>query len=141
MWKALTLFLVMSLVGAGYYLLTPGGRQLIDRVYINWTRAEYQARFRAGGKLPGTPDLAVSMSLTIFTSLELHLFLTSRRLRPMATAVRWLRRLQGLRRRSHVAAWRDTYCQIYRYGSAHTNLLGSVACPLDYGLANPYAEQ
>ena len=58
MWKALTLLLVMALAGAGYYLLTPGGRQLIDRVYINWTRAEYQARFRAGGTLPGTPDLA-----------------------------------------------------------------------------------
>ena len=25
---------------------------------INWTRAEYQARFRAGETLPGTPDLA-----------------------------------------------------------------------------------
>jgi murein L,D-transpeptidase YafK len=48
----------MALAGAGYYLLTPDGRQLIDRVYINWTRAEYQVRFRAGETLPGTPDLA-----------------------------------------------------------------------------------
>jgi murein L,D-transpeptidase YafK len=56
--RALILFLVMALSGAGYYLLTPSGRQLIDRVSINWTRAEYQARFGAGERLPGTPDLA-----------------------------------------------------------------------------------
>jgi murein L,D-transpeptidase YafK len=52
-----TLLFVLALAG-GYYLLTPEGRQFIDRVYINWTRAEYQALFRAGQTLPGTPDLA-----------------------------------------------------------------------------------
>jgi murein L,D-transpeptidase YafK len=55
--QALTFLLVLAVSVAGYYLLTPGGRQLIDRVYINWTRAEYQARFRAGEALPGTPNL------------------------------------------------------------------------------------
>ena len=53
-----TLLFIVALAGAGFYLLTPEGRQLIDRVWINWTRAEYQARFRAGEPLPGTPDLA-----------------------------------------------------------------------------------
>ena len=56
--RALTLLLVIALAGAGYYLFTPGGRQFIDRVRINMTRAEYHARFRAGETLPGTPDLA-----------------------------------------------------------------------------------
>jgi murein L,D-transpeptidase YafK len=58
MWRALSLLFTVALAGAGFYLLTPEGRQLIDRVRINWTRAEYQARFRAGETLPGTPDLA-----------------------------------------------------------------------------------
>jgi murein L,D-transpeptidase YafK len=52
-----TLLLLIALAGAGYYLLTPEGRQLIDRVRINMTRNDYQARFRAGEPLPGTPDL------------------------------------------------------------------------------------
>jgi murein L,D-transpeptidase YafK len=56
--QVLTFLFVMALAAAGYYLFTPGGRQFIDRVYINWTRTEYQARFRAGERLPGTPDLA-----------------------------------------------------------------------------------
>jgi hypothetical protein len=56
--QILVLLLVMALAAAGYYLLTPSGRQLIDRTYINWTRADYLARFRAGERLPGTPDLA-----------------------------------------------------------------------------------
>ena len=45
------------LAGAGIYLLTPEGRELIDRGRINMTRADYMARFRAGETLPGTPDL------------------------------------------------------------------------------------
>ena len=56
--RAFTLVLLAVLLGGGYYLLTPEGRQLIDRVRINWTRSEYQAHFRAGEPLPGTPDLA-----------------------------------------------------------------------------------
>ena len=38
--------LVVAAAGAGIYLLTPEGRQLIDRVRINWTRADYRARFQ-----------------------------------------------------------------------------------------------
>jgi murein L,D-transpeptidase YafK len=39
-------------------LLTPAGRQQIDRARVNWTRSEYRAMFQAGETLPGTPDLA-----------------------------------------------------------------------------------
>jgi murein L,D-transpeptidase YafK len=57
--KAMFTLLLVGLAGAGFYLLlTPGGRQLLDRVSINWTRAEYRALHRAGQVLPGTPDLA-----------------------------------------------------------------------------------
>lgn len=57
--KTLFTLLLLAVAGAGFYLLlTPGGRQLLDRVAINWTRAEYRALHRAGQKLPGTPDLA-----------------------------------------------------------------------------------
>jgi len=56
--RAFTLLLLAALLGGGYYLLTPEGRQFIDRVRINMTRAEYHALFRAGERLPGTPDLA-----------------------------------------------------------------------------------
>jgi murein L,D-transpeptidase YafK len=55
--RALTLLVAIALFGAGYYLLTPDGRELIDRITINLKRADYQARFRAGDALPGTPDL------------------------------------------------------------------------------------
>ena len=55
--RALTLLVAIALFGAGYYLLTPDGRELIDRITINVTRADYQAHFRAGQPLPGTPDL------------------------------------------------------------------------------------
>ena len=58
MWRALLLVLMIAVAGAGYYLLTPEGRQLIDRTRINWTRSEYRALFQAGETLPGTPDLA-----------------------------------------------------------------------------------
>jgi murein L,D-transpeptidase YafK len=54
----LTLIVVVALAGGGIYALTPEGRQLIDRVLVNMTRADYQALFRAGRTLPGTPDLA-----------------------------------------------------------------------------------
>jgi murein L,D-transpeptidase YafK len=56
--QALTLIIILALAGAGVFLLTPEGRQLIDRVRIHMMRADYQARFRAGETLPGTPDLA-----------------------------------------------------------------------------------
>jgi murein L,D-transpeptidase YafK len=50
--------LIVALLGGGYFLLTPQGRQLLDRVRINMTRMEYQALHRSGVPLPGTPDLA-----------------------------------------------------------------------------------
>ena len=56
--RVIALILIVVLGGGGYYLLTPEGRQLIDRARIYMTRAEYQAHFRAGEPLPGTPDLA-----------------------------------------------------------------------------------
>lgn len=56
--QVLTLIFIVALAGAGYYLLTPEGRQLLDRLHIHMQRADYQARFRSGQPLPGTPDLA-----------------------------------------------------------------------------------
>lgn len=56
--RIIVAILVVVLAGIGYYLLTPEGRQLLDRASINATRAEYRALFRAGQQLPGTPDLA-----------------------------------------------------------------------------------
>jgi murein L,D-transpeptidase YafK len=50
--------LLVALVGGTYFLLTPQGRHLIDRAHVNLERAEYQALFRAGKPLPGTPDLS-----------------------------------------------------------------------------------
>jgi len=48
----------VALAGGVYFLLTPQGRQFIDRVTINWDRTEYKALHRAGKTLPGTPDLS-----------------------------------------------------------------------------------
>jgi len=56
--RLIAIFLVLLLGGAGFFLLTPEGRQLLDRARIYWKRAEYQALYRSGQKLPGTPDLA-----------------------------------------------------------------------------------
>ncbi|HEX2449034.1 MAG TPA: murein L,D-transpeptidase family protein [Methyloceanibacter sp.] len=53
-----TLIIVIALAGAGIYLFTPQGRELLDRASIYMTRKDYKARFRAGETLPGTPDLA-----------------------------------------------------------------------------------
>ena len=53
----ISVFLV-ALVGGAYFLLTPQGRQLIDRAIINWDRADHKALHRAGKPLPGTPDLS-----------------------------------------------------------------------------------
>ena len=53
--RALILLIAIALFGAGYHLLTPDGRELIDRIAVNLTRADYQARFRAGEALPGGP--------------------------------------------------------------------------------------
>jgi murein L,D-transpeptidase YafK len=55
--QAFVILIVLALLGGGYYLLTPEGRELIDRFDVYLTRADYQARFRAGELLPGTPDL------------------------------------------------------------------------------------
>jgi murein L,D-transpeptidase YafK len=55
--QAFFLIVMVALLGGGYYLLTPDGRELIDRFSVYLTRADYQARFRAGELLPGTPDL------------------------------------------------------------------------------------
>lgn len=49
--------LLVGIAGAVYYLFTPQGRQLLDRVIVNLDRAEYQALHTAGKRLPGTPDL------------------------------------------------------------------------------------
>jgi murein L,D-transpeptidase YafK len=56
--RVLISILILTLIGAGIYLMTPQGRQLIDRVQINLQRAENKALWRAGKTLPGTPDLA-----------------------------------------------------------------------------------
>jgi murein L,D-transpeptidase YafK len=56
--RIIVVTLVLLLGGAGYYLLTPEGRQFLDRIHVNMMRADYQARFRADRPLPGTPDLA-----------------------------------------------------------------------------------
>ena len=52
-----SLFLV-ALAGGAYFLFTPQGRQLIDRVHINLERAEHKSLHKAGKPLPGTPDLS-----------------------------------------------------------------------------------
>jgi murein L,D-transpeptidase YafK len=56
--RVITVILVIALAGVGYYLLTPEGRQFIDRARIHMTRVDHLARFAAGETLPGTPDLA-----------------------------------------------------------------------------------
>jgi murein L,D-transpeptidase YafK len=59
MLRHLIVFVVLlALAGGFYFLLTPQGRQLVDRVHINMMRAEYKSLHRAGKPLPGTPDLA-----------------------------------------------------------------------------------
>src|SRR3990170_7023173 len=56
--RAFALLFLTILLGGGLYLLTPDGRQLLDRARINATRAENYARYRYGLPLRGTPDLA-----------------------------------------------------------------------------------
>ncbi len=56
--RVLISIFILTLIGAGIYLMTPQGRQLIDRVQINLQRAENKALWQAGKTLPGTPDLA-----------------------------------------------------------------------------------
>ena len=55
--RIVAVIIVIALGAAGYYLLTPAGRELIDRAHNHLTRADHLARFRAGEILPGTPDL------------------------------------------------------------------------------------
>jgi murein L,D-transpeptidase YafK len=50
--------LVLAFAGGAFFLLSPQGRQFIDRVHINMMRAEHKALYRAGQPLRGTPDLA-----------------------------------------------------------------------------------
>ena len=56
--RALLSILILTLIGVGIYLMTPQGRQLLDRVQINMQRAENKTLHNAGKSLPGTPDLA-----------------------------------------------------------------------------------
>jgi murein L,D-transpeptidase YafK len=53
-----TFLVILALIGGGYYLLTPDGRALLDRMRITMTRWDNQSRYRSGQPLPGTPDLA-----------------------------------------------------------------------------------
>jgi murein L,D-transpeptidase YafK len=54
--RALVLLVILAV--GGWYLLSPDGRALFDRLRINWTRWENQSHYRSGQPLPGTPDLA-----------------------------------------------------------------------------------
>lgn len=56
--RIVAVILVVALAVVGYYLLTPEGRQFIDRAQIKMTRDNYRALFRAGETLPGMPELA-----------------------------------------------------------------------------------
>jgi murein L,D-transpeptidase YafK len=56
--QLLTLIILALLIGGGLFMLSPEGRQTLDRMHINAMRAEHQARYRAGQPLAGTPDLA-----------------------------------------------------------------------------------
>jgi murein L,D-transpeptidase YafK len=56
--RPFTFLVILALIGGGYYLLTPDGRALLDRVRITMTRWDNQSRYRSGQPLPGTPDLA-----------------------------------------------------------------------------------
>jgi murein L,D-transpeptidase YafK len=49
---------LVTLAGGAYFLFSPQGRQLLDRVIVNWDRAEHKALHKAGKPLPGTPDLS-----------------------------------------------------------------------------------
>ena len=55
---ALGFLLVVALFGVGVTLLMPGGRQLLDRASIAYTRWQNNWYYRSGRPLPGTPDLA-----------------------------------------------------------------------------------
>ncbi len=56
--QLLTLIILALLIGGGLFMLSPEGRQTLDRMHINAMRAEHQALYRAGRPLAGTPDLA-----------------------------------------------------------------------------------
>lgn len=56
--QLLTLIILALLIGGALFMLSPEGRQTLDRMHINAMRAEHQARYRAGQPLAGTPDLA-----------------------------------------------------------------------------------
>ena len=56
--QLLTLIILALLIGGALFMLSPEGRQTLDRMHINAMRAEHQARYRADQQLAGTPDLA-----------------------------------------------------------------------------------
>ena len=58
--RALVLLVILAV--GGWYLLSPDGRALLDRLRINWTRWENQSHYRSGQPLPGT-WLRVSKSM------------------------------------------------------------------------------
>ena len=55
---AVGVLLVLALIGVVLALLSPEGRQLLDRASIALTRLENHWHYRKGQPLPGTPDLA-----------------------------------------------------------------------------------
>ena len=56
--RGLALVLILGFIGAGLYLASPAGRQLLDRVSINAKREENTLRHQSGLPLRGSPDLA-----------------------------------------------------------------------------------
>lgn len=58
MWRGLALLALLVIGGIGVFLLSPPGREVLDRVRINADRHAHWARFEKGLPLPGTPDPA-----------------------------------------------------------------------------------
>lgn len=59
MLRTLLLFLVVAaLLGGGFLLYSPEGRELLDRATIAFTRAKNHWYYSRGTPIPGTPDLA-----------------------------------------------------------------------------------
>jgi murein L,D-transpeptidase YafK len=58
MWHILALVLLGVLIGGAFALLSPQGRELIDRAWINYARQEHLARTQSGLPLKGSPNYA-----------------------------------------------------------------------------------
>ena len=56
--RSFVVLVVVALIGAGLYLASPAGRQLLDRMQINAKREENKLRHQSGLPLHGSPDLA-----------------------------------------------------------------------------------